>query len=181
MRSSLFLSLLVFTFIFSGCTSPAENTNSILKPANTNTTRTNSNSPLSTTQTPATATVNNAPTITPIVSGFYEALQKKDEAGARRFLSAAALKYWENEARADKKTWFAYLLESEDPVGENREVRNENTTGNTAIAEIKGGSLGVWTKIKFVRENGEWKFASPEDSPELDGVTRPASNSTAAR
>ncbi len=61
------------------------------------------------------------------------------------------------------------------------EVRNEKIEGDSAVAELKGGSLGVWTKIKFVKENGEWKFASPEDSPELEGVTKSAADSNAGK
>lgn len=182
MRYFLLVTVSIFTLIFIGCTTTLEtNTNSNLKPVNSNTATANSNSPTATNKRPETATTNAAPTITPIVSGFYEALQKKDEAGVKKHLSAAAVKYWEEESRLEKKPWLAYLEELEDPIDEKREVRNEKIEGNTAIAEVKGGSLGVWTKIKFVQENGAWKFAPPTDSPELDGVSRPSSNSSASK
>ena len=171
------LSTFIFTLLFAGCTSTPEPNTANTKPANSNTAATNSNSPMATNKRPETATTNAAPTITPIVTGFYEALQKKDEAGAKKYLSNAAVKYWEDEAKLEKKPWLAYLTEMEDPINEKREVRNEQIDGNTAIAEIKGGSLGVWTKIKFVQENGAWKFASPTDSPEFEGISKSSNSS----
>ncbi len=139
------------------------------------------NNPLAPTKAPEAATTNNAPTFTPMVNDFYEALNKKDEAGAKKYLSQSALKYWENEGKSDKKTWLASLSEAEDPTDEKREVRNEKISGDAATAEIKGGSLGVWTPIKFVRENGEWKFASPEDSLSLQNIPQSAPNSNSAK
>jgi len=73
------------------------------------------------------------------------------------------------------------LSEAEDPTSEKREVRNEKIEGETAVAEIKGGSLGVWTPIKFVRENGEWKFASPEDSLSLQNIPKTSVDSNSAK
>lgn len=184
MRYFLLLTVFIFTIVFAGCTTTTETNTSNSNVSNTNivnTNTSNSNSPLATNKKPETATTNAAPTITPIVSGFYEALQKKDEAGVKKYLSAAALKYWQDEGKLEKKPWLAYLAELEDPISEKREVRNEKVEGNTAIAEVKGGSLGVWTRVKFVQENGEWKFASPVDSPELDGVSKPSSNTSASR
>jgi hypothetical protein len=179
MRHLFLIALSIFTLIFTGCTNSQEtNSNSNVKPANSNTAVVvNSNSQLGTTKTPEAATTNTGATIAPVIDGYYEALQKKDEAGVKKYLSAELLKKYEAEAKAEKKTWLAYLLEIEDPVSEKREVRNEKIEGSSAIAEVKGGSLAVWTKYGFVKENGEWKIApeSPED------FSKPASNSSAAR
>ena len=163
MRFFTFLFLTTFTI---GCGGAAEKSNTTVntKPANANIAVSNVNNPLETTKTPEAATTNNAATLAPVLAGYYAALNKKDEAGTKKFLSQAALKYWEDEAKTEKKTAFAYLLESEEPLNEKREIRNEKIEGDAAFAEIKGGSLGVWTATKFVKENGEWKFASPEES-----------------
>lgn len=181
MRYFLFFTILFFTFVFSNCGGGPSNENNSVnnKPSNINSNgnKPNSNSPVNTNRTPEPPTANNAPTLTPVVQGFYAALAKKDEAGVKKFLSVAAVKYWEDEGKTEKKTWFAYLLENEDPVDEKREVRNEKIEGETAMAELKGGPLGVWTKFAFVKENGEWKFASPKDSPELKNVPKTSSNS----
>ena len=177
--------LLFFTVFLIGCggTSDAPNTapNAATKNVNAAMNGKPSDS-LETTRTPEAATTNAAPTLAPIVQNYYAALQKKDEAGTKKFLSQAAVKYWDVEAKAEKKTGFAYLLEAEEPVAEKREVRNEKIAGETAIAEIKGGSLGVWTPIKFVKETGEWKFASPKDSLEsLQDIPKTSANANAAR
>jgi hypothetical protein len=169
MRYFLFITILFFTFLFSNCSSPAPTNNSGNNTAGNsspNTAKSPSNSGGIPTPVPSASvsTTNNAPTLTPVVQGFYEALKKKDEAGVKKYLSAAALKYWEDEGKTEKKTWLVYLSEDQEPVDEKREVRNEQIGGEKAVAEIKGGNLGVWTKIAFIKENGEWKFDSPKIS-----------------
>ena len=176
----VFIAILTITTFLAGCTStetPTNSGNRNTTNANSNAATANSNNPLGTTKTPEAATSNNAPTLTQVVQGYYTALQKKDEAGVKKFLSQSALKYWQDEMKSEKKNSLLAILEdSESPVEEKREVRNESIQGDTAFAEIKGGSLGVWTRVKFVRENGEWKFASPGESPELEGVGKPPAN-----
>jgi len=181
-RNLFFTAILIFSIALIGCTNtetPSNKTDT--KSANTNASTTNADNPLATTQKSEAATSNNAPTLAPVVQNFYEALNKKDEAGVKKYLSQSALKYWENEAKAEKKTALVYLSEAEDPTDEKREVRNEKIEGETAVAEIKGGSLGVWTPIKFVRENGEWKFASPENSLSLQNIPQTDANSNKAK
>lgn len=177
MRFFIFLSLTIFLV---GCSSTETSNVAVnTKTANTNLAVANANNPLATTKTPEVSTINDAPTLASVVQSYYAALNKKDEAGAKKFLSQSALKYWEDEAKTEKKTMFAYLLESEEPTADRREVRNEKIEGDAATAEIKGGSLGVWTKIKFVKENGEWKFASPKDSLALQDI--PSTDSKTAK
>ena len=161
-----FFTFLFLTVFLCGCGGAVENLNTAAntKPVNVNTATTGANNPLATTKTPEAAATNNAPTLAPVLAGYYAALNKRDEDGTKKFLSQAALKYWEAEAKTEKKTAFAYLLESEEPLNEKREIRNEKVEGDKAFAEIKGGSLGVWTATMFVKENGEWKFASPKES-----------------
>jgi hypothetical protein len=177
--------LLFFTVFLIACSGNSETSNTA---SNTTTRNANgassnaANNPLATTKQPEAATSNNAPTLAPVVQNYYAALQKKDETAAKKILSQSAIKYWDDEAKAEKKTGFAYLLEAEEPLAEKREIRNEKIEGDAATAEIKGGSLGVWTPIKFVRENGEWKFASPKDSLEsLQNIPRTAAGSNQAK
>lgn len=170
-QNLFFIVVLLSAIAFAGCAKTETPINKIdAKPANANVAAANTNNPLATTKAPEAATGNNAPTLAPIVQNYYEALKKKDEAAVKKHLSQTALRYYETEAKAEKKTWLAYLLEAEDPTDEKREIRNEKIQGETAVAEIRGGSLGVWTPIKFTRENGEWKFASPSESLALQGV-----------
>ncbi|MDQ3088617.1 MAG: hypothetical protein M3Q78_08475 [Acidobacteriota bacterium] len=171
---TFFTTILISTFFLSGCTSSTDTTNSTNTPnKNTNVATVNTNNPLETTKKPEAATTNNAPTLTPVVEGYYAALLKKDEAGAKKFLSNSAIKYWEEEMKSeDLPTLLAILEDNEAPVEVKREVRNEKITGETAVAEIRGGSLGVWTPIAFVKENGEWKFASSKESLALQETVK---------
>lgn len=187
MRSNILLLVTILTIstFFIGCAgteTPTNSSNAQSTNSNSNRTTANSNNPLGTNKTPEAATSNNAPTLSPVVQGYYAALQKKDEAGVKKFLSPAALKYWEAEMKSEQKNSLLAILEdSESPVEEKREVRNEKIEGATAVAELKGGSLGVWTKVKFIKENEQWKFASPEDSPEFEGISKSASNSNTGK
>ncbi|MDQ3180164.1 MAG: hypothetical protein M3Q33_06550 [Acidobacteriota bacterium] len=169
-----FTTILILTFSLSGCTSAPETTNSTnLSNKNTNTATGNTNNPLETTKKSEAATTNNAPTLAPVVQGYYAALVRKDEAGTKKFLSQSALQYWQEEMKSENKTsLLAILEENEAPVEVKREVRNEKITGDKAVAEIRGGSLGVWTPIAFVKENGEWKFASSKESLALQETTK---------
>jgi hypothetical protein len=181
-QTIFFIAILIFSTVLIGCTKTETPTNAnIAKTTNANIAAANADNPLATTKKPEAATSNNAPTLAPVVQSFYEALNKKDEASARKYLSQSALKYYEAEAKSEKKNWLVYLSEYEEPTNEKREIRNEKIEGETAVAEIKGGSLGNWTSIKFVRENGEWKFASPEDSLSIQNIPQTRTNSNTAK
>ena len=71
-----------------------------------------------------------------------------------------------------KNSLLAILEDNEFPIEEKRDVRNEKMEGDTAVAELKGGSLGVWTPIAFIKENGEWKLESPEKSLGLQNIPK---------
>ena len=177
MRYFLFITILFFTFVFSNCggnpTTNNSNGNTTAGNSTPNTAKSPANTGIPTPQKSVEASAtNNAPTLSPVVQGFYEALKKKDEASVKKYLSAAALKYWEDEGKSEKKTWLVYLSEDQDPIDEKREIRNEKIEGDNAVAELKGGNLGVWTKTAFIKENGEWKFASPKDSPEIKSIPK---------
>lgn len=164
MRYQILFLFLISTFLIN-CGGTTETPNKTTNGTNTSVpNKSNNNSPLGVTTPTPPVKKGESPTITPVVQGYYEALKKKDEAGAKKFLSAAALKYYEDEAKTEKKTWFAFVLEENEPLDDKREIQNEKIDGEKAVAEMKGGSLGVWTKVVFVKENGEWKFASPEET-----------------
>lgn len=179
-----FTTIFVFALFLSGCGAEnqtnSKNANTANKPANAVSDGTNN--PLSTVKTPEAATSNNAPTLAPVVAGYYDALKKKDEAGAKKYLSQSAIKYWQDEMKSEKMTSLLAILEdNESPVEEKREIRNEKIEGEIAVAELKGGSLGVWTKTKFVKENGEWKFASPKESLSLQDIPKTDSAANSAK
>jgi hypothetical protein len=178
----------IFTIFFSGCTtaetpgSKSNAGNTKANSANTNVSSSNADNPLATTKVPEAATSNNAPTLAPVVQNYYAALERKDEASVKKFLSQSAIGYWQSEMKSEKSpSLLAILEDNESPVEEKRQIRNEKIEGETAVAEMKGGSLGVWTAIKFVKENGEWKFASPKDSLALQDIPRTAANSNSVK
>jgi hypothetical protein len=176
----------IFTIFLSGCTTaetPTNTSNTKANNANTNVSSTNAtDNPLATTKAPEAATSNNAPTLAPVVQNYYAALERKDEASVKKFLSQSAIGYWQSEMKSEKSpSLLAILEDNESPVEEKRQIRNEKIEGETAVAEMKGGSLGVWTAIKFVKENGEWKFASPKDSLALQDIPRTAANSNSVK
>ncbi|HXG83318.1 MAG TPA: hypothetical protein VNI84_04740 [Pyrinomonadaceae bacterium] len=186
MRFSIifFTTIFVFSLLLNGCASdtPTNSANANSANRTANAASANSDNPLATVKAPETAMTNNAPTLAPVVQNYYSALQKKDEAGTRKSLSQSAIKYWQDEMKSQKMpSLLAILEDNESPVEEKREIRNEKIEGETAVAEIKGGSLGVWTKTKFVRENGEWKFASPAESLSLQDIPRTDSGANTSK
>jgi hypothetical protein len=182
MRFQILFLLIILSFLMS-CGGSPETTNRNMPNGNTtaNVNKAGGNPPLGTNVAPDAGKTGEAATLNPVVQGYYEALKKKDEAGAKKYLSAAALKYYETEAKTEKKTWFAYVIELEEPLDEKREVRNEKIEGEKAVAEIKGGSLARFTPVAFVKENGEWKFASQEETTKLSNLKKTETLSNTAK
>lgn len=155
-----FITLLSFLFISAACENQTAVNNSIEnKTANSNIAIVNSNNPLATNKAPETAATNSAPTLTPVVENYYDALKKKDDAALRKILSQATLKSDEADMKTEKKISLAAFISELEPAPDKPfDVRNEKIEGDTATVEIKGGSYAVWTPLKFVRETGEWKW-----------------------
>jgi hypothetical protein len=123
--------------------------------------------PLGATTPPPQQTVNDAPTLTPVVRKFYEALKNKDDAAVRTVLSQAFTKSLEADMKAENKKNLAAFMAELDTVPEKPvEVRNEKIQGTKAVAEIRGGSYRDWTPFEFTNENGAWKFTG--GSPALE-------------
>jgi hypothetical protein len=172
MQSKLlfFTTTLIFSIVIAGCGSgPATNTPNT--PANTTNISVNANNPLATTKKPVAETTNSAPTLSPVVQAYYEALKKKDDAALARVLSKQLLSDVQTDMKAEKKTKMAEFVAETDQIPDKPvEVRNEAITGDKAVAEIRGGSYVNWTKIAFVKEGGTWKLSN--ESPELQGVPK---------
>ncbi len=166
-----FTTILSLIFIFTGCQNqPAANSTVENKTANANMTA-NSNSPLAANKAPEAATTNAAPTLAPVVQNYYDALKKKDDAALRKVYAAASLKSAEADMKDEKKTSLAAFISELEPAPDKPyEVRNEKISGDTATAEIKGGSYAVWTPYKFVKENGEWKWTG--ESSDFDSIKK---------
>ncbi|MGI8470296.1 MAG: hypothetical protein ACR2N3_17795 [Pyrinomonadaceae bacterium] len=169
-----FITILSFSIIFTAC----ENQSAVNNSAENKTAIVNSNNPLATVKTPEAATANAAPTLAPVVQNYYDALKKRDDAALRKILSQATLKSDEADMKEEKKTSLsAFITETEIVPDKAVEVRNEKIEGDTGIAEIRGGSYAVWTPVKFVRENGEWKMTN--ESPDVESVRKSADSNSA--
>lgn len=164
----IIISICLFSLAGCGGGTPGPNTN-----ANNNTaTKANSDNANAfiTTKSPETNTANDAQALAPVVLAYYEALKKKDDAAFRKVYSAAAIKELEAGMKTEGKKTLVDYIESSEPAGDKPfEVRNEKIEGETAIAEIRGGSYAAWIKWKFVKENGEWKLAPPSENIKLLG------------
>lgn len=116
-----------------------------------------------TTPTPA-PTTNDAPTLSPVFRAYCEAMEKKDEAAIRRVYSSDTIKFFEEEARADNITMMEYLS-AEQVSTKLCEARNEEITGDVAVAEVRNTSMPNGFRVIFVKEGGEWKLTNR--SPDL--------------
>lgn len=172
MRNLILLSLFIL-LTFAGCTSTetTENTtnavNATNKSVNTdaNSTSSTTNAPaINTVSTPPPATVNQAETLMPVVRAYCDAIRKKDGEALKKVYSAATYKTIESQAKDEGKTVIEYLS-NEDVGTKPCATRNEQISGNTAIAEMTTESYPNGIKLKFVKENGEWKMTN--ESPDV--------------
>lgn len=129
---------------------------------------------------PVAETVNNAPTLAPVVSQFYDAMRTKNDAAIRETLTTDFVKGIEKDMKDDnwKDGLAAYIAKDYYRPDLPVEVRNEKVEGDKAVAEIRGGAYKNWTPFVFAKEGGKWKFTG--GSPDIDAVRQQA-NSNAAR
>ena len=170
-NKTLILTTVLLTILLAGCSQTEEpktaaNANKItVNAANSAAAETNVPA-FNTTKQPEAPTTNNAPTLTPVVMAFYEALKKKDEAALRKVYSQKTLKTMEADMKTDEiNSFYEFITFSEQVPDRPFEVRNEQIQGDTAVAEIRGGSYPNGIRRIFVKENGEWKMTN--DSPEF--------------
>ena len=151
----IFLIFTVFA-ILTGCGGTSQpNTNTA---NNANVQKANTNNPLAVTTPTPEATTNNAPTLTPVYKAYCDARVKNDEAALRRLYSSDSIRNIEAQMKREKVKTLSEFLQDEPISGKLCEVRNEQITGDTAIAEIRADWCPNGIKEIFVKENGEWKY-----------------------
>ena len=180
-RFIIFTTISAAALLSSACTSDAPaNSANVAANKTANVAAVNSENPLTTTKTPEAATANAAPTLAPVVLAYYEALKAKNDAALQRVYSRETLKSLQADMKDEKKTSLAeFITETEPAPDKPFEVRNEQIQGDSAIAEMRGGSYPNGIKVKFVKENGEWKLTN--ESPEFESVKQSAANSAAPK
>ncbi len=157
------LFILVSIGIFAACGGTdtpqnAVNTTNGANAANANTA--NVDSPLAvTTPTPA-ARTNDAPTVGPVFKAYCAAVEKKDEATLRKIYAAETLKDFQQTMNEDGIDSLAEFLAGDGASSALCEVRNEEITGDTAVAEAKTKGMPNGAKIVFIREGGAWKLTN---------------------
>jgi hypothetical protein len=153
--------ILIFTIFLTGCPSgetPNPNTNGT-NGANTNAANANTNVVAgNTTKTPEPPTTNNAPTITPVVRAYYDAMKKKNDAALKKVMTQEFIQRLESDMKSEGEKSLAVYAASLEDLNAQIDVRNEKIEGDTATAELKGGPYKVWTAFEFAKENGEWKY-----------------------
>lgn len=156
------------TILWTACGSgePAKVNPANANAANINVARTNSNNPLAVTTPTPEQTTNNAPTLTPIYKAYCAAVAKKDEAAIRKMYSQDTIKNFEEQMKESDIKTLSKFLEDDGVTNELCEVRNEQITGETAIAEIRTTGYPNGNKIIFVKENGEWKMTNRDANAE---------------
>lgn len=177
----IFCTILTFSILLTGCPSteqPKPNANT----AANQTTGGNTNagtSTLNTSKTPTEATTNEAPTVAPVFKAYCDALTKKDEAALRKVYAQSTLKSLEADMKAENEKSLVKYLEVDQVSNKLCEVRNEKIEGDVAIAEVKTEGAPNGFKVKFIRENGEWKLTN--EFPDFKQVKEAADNSNTAK
>ena len=116
------------------------------------------------------ATTNDAPTLAPVVRGYYDALKNKDDAALKDVLSKEFVESIQADMKEEKKTNMALFLAETDKIPDKPiEVRNEKIQGEKGVAEIRGGSYPNWTPLAFIKENGKWKLSN--ENPAIENVS----------
>lgn len=176
-----FCTILTFSIILTGCPgeAPKTNTNSNANLTSVSDPNKPANSAMNTTKTPTEATTNDAPTLTPVYKAYCDAMTKKDDAALRKVFSAATLKSFEEDMKAENEKSLSKHLEADQVSNKLCEIRNEKIEGDAAIAEVKNEGAPNGYKVKFVKENGEWKLTT--DFPDFNAVKKSAENSNSAR
>lgn len=169
----IFCTILIFSIFLTGCPSGQPNTNSTDGVTNINKPN-QPNTSLPTNKTPTEATTNNAPTVAPVFKAYCDAMTRKDEAAIRKVYSAATLKSLEEDMKAENEKSLVKYLEADRVSNKLCEVRNEKVEGDVAIAEVKTEGAPNGFKVKFVRENGEWKLTN--EFPDFPKRTENISN-----
>ena len=91
---------------------------------------------------------------------FYEAALGRDVEGMKKRLSKSSLDYFEEMARAARKSTDEGLRADAEAMGQRMpETRNEKIEGDAATLEFRNEVTGRWETVAFVREDGAWKLA----------------------
>ncbi len=113
---------------------------------------------------------NAAATLAPVFKSLCDAMAKKDEAAVRKAYSAAALKDFEADMKEEGEKSLVAYLETEQLS--DCQISGEKIEGDRGSALIKTKGAPNGTRMKFVKENGEWKLTG--ETEDFDAVKKSA-------
>jgi hypothetical protein len=99
---------------------------------------------------------------------YSSARKKKDVPAMKNVLSKGSIKMAEDDAKAQNRPLDEVLL-NDTLFPENVstvEYKNESKTDENATIEVKN-QFGLWDRVPFIRENGEWKIAKEKFADEM--------------
>jgi len=176
----IFCTVVIFSLLLTGCPGnpPATDNSAVKTNSNVSGNTGPDNRFIPTTPTPET-TNNEAPTLKATFLAYCDAKTKKDEAALRKVYSQATLKQFETEMKEENEKSLVKYLEVDQVSNKVCEIRNEKIEGDTGVAEVKTEGMPNGVKIKFVKENGEWKMTN--EVPGFEDMKKSASNSNTAK
>ena len=102
---------------------------------------------------------------TDTLKAYYDAANKKDVAGIKKYISQGTLKMMELGAKNSGKNLDEALKSA--PPTPTPQFGNEKITGDTASVDIT--AEGTTMTMPFVKEGGEWKIAMDKFIENLQG------------
>jgi len=109
---------------------------------------------------------NTAPTLKPIITSYYKAIDSRNDAALRKVVTAHFIESYENALKGTKMNLVQYLTISED-VKRPLEIRNEIFFRGDAAAQVRDSS-GKWTWVGLAQENDVWKVTDNATIPAID-------------
>lgn len=166
-----FSAILIISVMFAACGGSTETPpNTANTTANANKSNTNTEDPLAVATATPEQTTNNAPTLTPVYKAYCTAKASKDEAALRRIYASDTIRKFQADMKETGDKTLVDYLSTEQVSPDLCEVRNEQITGDTAVAEVRSKAYPNGIKLIFVREGGEWKLT--DRSPAIDSVNK---------
>jgi Protein of unknown function (DUF2950). len=148
--------VILCAFAMAAC-SGAGNSNNANSNANSNTAANKNTATAPTTNTSAGGDYS---TPTAAFKSFYEAAKSNNVEGMKRAMSKKTLDAIQKEADKDKKSIDEAFKEmNKDAPSSVPEIRDEKIDGDKATIEIKDDKMKDWTKVPFVKEDGQWRIA----------------------
>lgn len=101
-------------------------------------------------------------TPTETLKEYGEAVKSRDLSRVKQTASKKTIQLMEEMASESGLTLEETIkkIESNMPILQNPEIRNEKINGDKATLEVRNRVNDNWKKVEFVKEDGRWKVAA---------------------